>query len=107
MLPARLAPISKLGPSASGKCALTAISAARAGATKVTAARNSLRNWDLLFCAPTSNSTWNRGRTMPSEVLKNDNRAIFAAAAHAQRAADYLNQKAALVQWAERDHEED
>jgi antirestriction protein ArdC len=28
------------------------------------------------------------------EVLKNDNRAIFAAAAHAQRAADYLNQKA-------------
>jgi antirestriction protein ArdC len=29
------------------------------------------------------------------EVLKNDNRAIFAAAAHAQRAADYLNQKAA------------
>jgi len=26
------------------------------------------------------------------EVLKNDNRAIFAAAAHAQRAADYLNQ---------------
>ena len=30
-----------------------------------------------------------------AEVLKNDNRAIFAAAAHAQRAADYLNQKAA------------
>ncbi len=29
------------------------------------------------------------------EVLKNDSRAIFAAAAHAQRAADYLNQKAA------------
>ena len=29
------------------------------------------------------------------EVLKNDNRAIFAAAAHAQRAADYLNQIAA------------
>lgn len=29
------------------------------------------------------------------EVLKNDNRAILAAAAHAQRAADYLNQKAA------------
>ncbi len=29
------------------------------------------------------------------EVLKNDNRAIFTAAAHAQRAADYLNQKAA------------
>ncbi len=29
------------------------------------------------------------------EVLKNDNRAIFAAAAHAQRAADYLNHKAA------------
>ncbi len=29
------------------------------------------------------------------EVLRNDNRAIFAAAAHAQRAADYLNQKAA------------
>jgi len=29
------------------------------------------------------------------EVLKNDNHAIFAAAAHAQRAADYLNQKAA------------
>jgi antirestriction protein ArdC len=29
------------------------------------------------------------------EVLKNDNRAIFAAAAHAQRAADYLHQKAA------------
>jgi antirestriction protein ArdC len=29
------------------------------------------------------------------DVLKNDNRAIFAAAAHAQRAADYLNQKAA------------
>jgi antirestriction protein ArdC len=27
------------------------------------------------------------------EVLKNDNRAIFTAAAHAQRAADYLNQK--------------
>jgi antirestriction protein ArdC len=27
------------------------------------------------------------------EVLKNDNRAIFAAAAHAQRAADYLNQE--------------
>ncbi len=29
------------------------------------------------------------------EVLKKDNHAIFAAAAHAQRAADYLNQKAA------------
>ena len=29
------------------------------------------------------------------EVLKHDNRAIFAAAAHAQKAADYLNQKAA------------
>jgi hypothetical protein len=29
------------------------------------------------------------------EVLKNDHRAIFAAAAQAQRAADYLNQKAA------------
>jgi antirestriction protein ArdC len=29
------------------------------------------------------------------EVLKNDHRAIFAAAAHAQRAADYLSQKAA------------
>ena len=29
------------------------------------------------------------------EVLKNDNRAIFAASAYAQRAADYLNQKAA------------
>lgn len=29
------------------------------------------------------------------EVLKNDNRAIFAAAAHAQRAADYLHRKAA------------
>jgi len=29
------------------------------------------------------------------EVLKNDNRAILAAAAHAQRAADYLNRKAA------------
>jgi antirestriction protein ArdC len=29
------------------------------------------------------------------EVLKNDNRAIFTAAAHAQRATDYLNQKAA------------
>jgi antirestriction protein ArdC len=28
-------------------------------------------------------------------VLKNDNRAIFAAAAHAQRATDYLKQKAA------------
>ena len=32
------------------------------------------------------------------EVLRNDNRAIFAAAAHAQRAADYLNQKAAVAQ---------
>jgi antirestriction protein ArdC len=30
------------------------------------------------------------------EVLKNDNRAIFAAAAHAQRAADYLKQKATV-----------
>ena len=29
------------------------------------------------------------------EVLKHDNRAIFAAAAHAQKAADYLNEKAA------------
>jgi len=29
------------------------------------------------------------------KVLKNDNRAIFAAAAHAQRAVDYLNQKVA------------
>jgi antirestriction protein ArdC len=29
------------------------------------------------------------------DVLKNDNRAIFTAAAHAQRAAEYLNQKAA------------
>lgn len=29
------------------------------------------------------------------EVLKNDTRSLFAAAAHAQRAADYLNQKAA------------
>jgi antirestriction protein ArdC len=28
------------------------------------------------------------------EVLKNDNRAIFTAAAHAQRAADYLHKKA-------------
>jgi antirestriction protein ArdC len=32
------------------------------------------------------------------EVLKKDNRAIFAAAAHAQRAADYLNQKSAAAQ---------
>ena len=32
------------------------------------------------------------------EVLKHDNRAIFAASAHAQRAADYLNQKAAAAQ---------
>jgi len=32
------------------------------------------------------------------EVLKNDNRAIFTAAAHAQRAADYLNNKAAQVE---------
>jgi len=30
------------------------------------------------------------------EVLKNDNRAVFAAAAHAQRAADYLKQKATV-----------
>jgi len=29
------------------------------------------------------------------QILKNGNRAIFAAAAHAQRAADYLDQKAA------------
>jgi antirestriction protein ArdC len=29
------------------------------------------------------------------DVLKNDNRAIFTAAAHAQRSAEYLNQKAA------------
>jgi Zincin-like metallopeptidase len=29
------------------------------------------------------------------EVLKNDNRAIFAASAYAQRAPDYLNQKSA------------
>jgi antirestriction protein ArdC len=28
------------------------------------------------------------------EALKNDNRAIFTAAAHARRAADYLHQKA-------------
>jgi antirestriction protein ArdC len=33
-------------------------------------------------------------RTTWLEVLKNDNRAILAAAAHAQRAADYLKQKA-------------
>lgn len=32
------------------------------------------------------------------EVLRNDNRAIFAAAAHAQRAADYLNKRAAAAQ---------
>ena len=32
------------------------------------------------------------------KVLKNDSRAIFSAAAHAQRAADYLNQKAATAQ---------
>jgi antirestriction protein ArdC len=32
------------------------------------------------------------------EVLKNDNRAIFAASAYAQKAADYLNQKAAAAQ---------
>jgi antirestriction protein ArdC len=31
------------------------------------------------------------------QVLKSDSRAIFTAAAHAQRAADYLNQKAATV----------
>ena len=31
------------------------------------------------------------------KVLKNDSRAIFSAAAHAQRAADYLNQKAATA----------
>jgi antirestriction protein ArdC len=30
-------------------------------------------------------------------VLKSDSRAIFTAAAHAQRAADYLNQKAETV----------
>ena len=67
---------------------------------KVTAAKNSLPSWDLLSCAPTLElhqepreenaayiATW-------LEVLKNDNRAIFAAAAHAQRAADYLNQEA-------------
>jgi antirestriction protein ArdC len=32
------------------------------------------------------------------EVLKNDNRAIFAASAYAQRAANYINQKAAAAQ---------
>jgi len=32
------------------------------------------------------------------EVLKNDNRAIFEASAYAQRAADYINQKAAAAQ---------
>ena len=32
------------------------------------------------------------------EVLKNDNRAIFAASAYAQRAADYINQRAATAQ---------
>jgi antirestriction protein ArdC len=32
------------------------------------------------------------------EVLKNDNRAIFAASAYAQRAADYINEKAAAAQ---------
>ena len=30
------------------------------------------------------------------KVFKNDSRAIFAAAAHAQRAADYLSRKAAM-----------
>ena len=85
----------------STRSALTATLAARAGATKVTAARNLLPSLALLSCAPISNCIRNRGKRTPPisrlwlEVLKNDNRAIFAAAAHAQRAADYLNQKAA------------
>ena len=67
---------------------------------KVTAARNLLPSLGSAFlCAdlelhqePREDNaayiaTW-------LEVLKNDNRAIFTAAAHAQRAADYLNQKA-------------
>jgi antirestriction protein ArdC len=55
-----------------------------------------MHGWDLPW-----NCTRNRVRKKDSyiatwlEVLKNDNRAILAAAAHAQRAADYLNQKAA------------
>ena len=63
--------------------------------------RNSLPNWGLLSCAPISTCTRKLREENAAyiatwlEVLKHDNRAIFAAAAHAQKAADYLNQKAA------------
>ena len=57
-------------------------------------------SWAPLSCAPTSNyaGTARRPRRLYRhwlKVLKDDKRAIFTAAAHAQRAADYLNQKAA------------
>jgi antirestriction protein ArdC len=49
----------------------------------------------MTFAVPLLIRTASAFGQYPLEVLKNDNRAIFAAAAHAQRAADYLHQKAA------------
>ncbi len=84
---------------------LTAISGASASAMKATPAKNSSPSWARRSCAP----IWACGsKTVPImppisarwlQVLKDDKRAIFSAAAHAQRAADYLHglQKPAAI----------
>ena len=61
------------------------------------AARNSLPNWERRSCVPTSASRPEVREDHADylghwlNVLKEDKRAIFSAAAHAQRAADYLS----------------
>src|ERR1700674_5289621 len=64
--------------------------------TSIMRTRNLSRNWEPPSCAPTSASPGNPRRPhLVSRhwlaVLKEDKRAIFSAAAHAQRAADFLN----------------
>jgi antirestriction protein ArdC len=60
-------------------------------------ARSSSPNWAPLSFAQTSNSPRKSATDHASyiatwlTVLKNDNRTIFQAAAHAQRAVDYLH----------------
>jgi antirestriction protein ArdC len=73
------------------------ISAASASATWATPAKNSWQSSALRSCARTSESPSKPREDHASyvghwlSILREDKRAIFAAAAHAQRAVDYLH----------------
>jgi hypothetical protein len=70
---------------------------------KVTLSRNWLPSSEPRFCAPTWSLAWNPREDHASyiatwlRVLAADNRAVFTAAAHAQRAAEFINTRAAAA----------